>query len=116
MARTSLTPVQLKSTYLVVADEADFTLVAVDTTNGNMFTYSGSEILIVQNSGGSPYTVTLTSIADSCNRVGDLVYTLAAGEFACFVLKDLEGWLQADGKFYLTASNIAVKVAVLRMP
>lgn len=103
----------------VAADANDITLTAADVANGNSFQCTGKEILIVQNSGASPYTVTVLSVADEKSRTGDHgPYTLAAGEFAVFTegLTMGLGWRQTNGLVYLAANNAAVKFCVIRLP
>jgi len=101
------------------ADAADFVLTAADTANGNHFQCTGREVLIVQNSGASPYTFTATSVPDDKNRSGDIsAYSLAAGEFARFGvgLTNEKGWKQTSGEIRVSGSNVAIKFAVLRLP
>lgn len=117
MARTTLTKTTLYGPYPslpVTANSLDVTLTAADTGNKNQFKASGDSLLIVQNSdGANPYTFTLTSVADSFNRTGDITtYSLAAGEVAVLRVKN-DGWRQTDGYVYLEGSNAAIKFAVI---
>jgi hypothetical protein len=91
---------------------------AADTTNGNKFTLTGREVLLIQNSGGSSYTVTLTSAPDADNRTNDVsAYALAAGDVAAFSFRGgVQGWKQSDGTVHFIANNAAVKFAVLTFP
>lgn len=120
MPRADLAVQQIKAiTGAPAADSLDLLLTAADTTNLNSATFSGREVLIAQNSGASPYTVTLSSAPDSkLGRTGDVAtYSLAASEIAIFYPGQAEGWRQsADGKLYFQASNIAVKFAVIKLP
>lgn len=83
------------------------TPVACDATNGNSVANGGNLILELNNTGASPYTVTI-----SANPTGDgqavtpIVYTLAAAE-----TRLVGGW---PPNFYnnplvFTANNVAVK-------
>lgn len=93
------------------------TLTAADTTNKNMFTMTGKDLLIIQNTGGSAATWTATSVADPYGRVGNIAAeSIAAGAIRVFGPIPLEGWAQTDGKFYLEASANTVKFAVIRLP
>lgn len=118
MGRTTLTRTTLIGPYPslpVSADALNVTMTAVDTTNHNQFVLDGPMILLVQNTGASDYTFTLTSAVDPQNRTGDITtYTLSPDEIAAFNIPRTEGWKQTDGYFYLTASNTAVKFGILR--
>ncbi len=84
--RTALTPKALKTPYSdVSANDLDFAFAAADQANGNAFPFSGREIILLQNSGVSPATVTLASAPDTYGRTKDIAtYSLSAGEFAAF--------------------------------
>jgi hypothetical protein len=120
MARTELTPTTPKGPYPALppaADSLDFAWAAADVANKNQFTSSGRDLLLVNNTGASAYTVTITSIADALGRTGDIsAYSLAAGDFAVFWVGAQAGWQQTDGKVYLEANNAAVKFAIVRIP
>jgi hypothetical protein len=120
VARLTLTPVVPKGSYPtlpITADSADVVFnVAGTYTDGEGWANTGREVLMVQNSGASPYTVTITSVA-YLGRVGDITtYSLAAGEFAIFGPFDPKGWNQADGQVYVAGSNALVKFAVIQLP
>lgn len=98
------------------ADALDMTLTACDTVNFNQTPLSGTLLLIAQNSGASPYTITISSVADSRNRTGDITaYSLAAGDVAMFLINQADGWLQSDGNLYYQGSNAAVKFAPIKI-
>jgi hypothetical protein len=96
---------------------AAVTLTACDTVNFNQFTPGGNDLIVAQNTGGAPYTVTVTSSPDELGRLGTIsAESIAAGEVRIYgPLKNL-GWIQADGKVYLQASNVAVKFGVITLP
>lgn len=90
------------------------TMTAADTTNFEQFAWSGRDILLIQNTGGSSYTYTITSIADPFGRTGNITtQSIAAGAIHVLGPLSLEGWRQTDGMLYLEASNTAVKVGVI---
>jgi len=92
-------------------------MTAADATNKEDVVCTGAEIVIAHNTGGSAYTVTVTSVADSRGRTGNVsTYSLAADDYAVFGPFDTEGWIQADGKLYFEASNAAVKFGVVKLP
>jgi hypothetical protein len=118
MARTTLVKTAAKGPFPALpisADSLDLTLAAADVANKNQFLPSGNDLLVMQNSGASAYTVTITSAADAQNRTGDVAtYSLAAGDIAVFLIKSI-GWTQTDGYVYLEASNAAVKFGVVAL-
>lgn len=119
MARTTLTPNTalgwLHGSY--TANAADLTMTAADAVNYNEVVASGNDLVIAHNTGGSAYTVTITSAADPYGRTGDIsAYSLGAGEYAVFGPFRNLGWMQTDGKLYFQASNAAVKFGVVRLP
>jgi hypothetical protein len=117
MARTTLTktvPLGPYPSLPVSADALDAVFTAADVSNKNQFAPTGDDVLLMWNSGASPYTVTLTSAPDNQNRTGDITtYSLAAGDIAAVKLNNIKGWVQSDGFVYLEASNAAVKFAIL---
>jgi len=91
-------------------------MTACDTANGNQFIAQGKDLVIIHNTGGSPYTVTINSIGDPYGRLGDLTtISVPAGEYRIFGPVELTGWRQADGFVYLTASNVAVKFGIVTL-
>src|ERR1022692_3994335 len=66
---------------------------ACDATNGNSFVATGREVLIVNNTGGSAYTFTVTSTADALNRLDTSLttYSVAAGAVVAVQMKNLTG-------------------------
>lgn len=85
--------------------------------DGIDFAGTGREVAIVLNSDPTnPYTFTLKSVADSLNRTGDVgAYSLAAGEYAVLI-PPVAGFAQSNGRILITMENVAVKVAVIRLP
>lgn len=112
---TPKTPPALTSA--ITATSADFTWTAADTSNGNSVTLTGNELLLVNNTGGSAYTVTVSSVADDLGRTGDIsAYSVGAGLYSVLGPFPLRGWRQsATGKLNFSASNAAVKFAVVKV-
>ena len=120
MARQILTKTTVVGPYPALqptANSLDVTLTAADVANKSEFVMSGDDVLIVQNSDPTnPYTFTITSVVDDHNRTGDITaYSLAAGEIGAFKFSKKAGWMQADGKCYIEASNAAIKFAILTL-
>ncbi len=102
----------------VPANSLDIAFTAADVANGNQVKITGRELLLVKNSDpANPYTFTLDSVPDGCNREGDITaYSLAAGEYAAFWLGSITGWRQVDGYLYLNANNAAILFAIIAIP
>jgi hypothetical protein len=118
MPRTTLTKTTVKGpfpTLPVAAGGLDVVMTAADVANKNQFVPSGNDLVIMQNSGASPYTVTLTSAPDAQNRTGDVTtYSLDPNDVCTFLVKG-NGWVQGDGNVYLEASNAAVKFGIVAL-
>lgn len=99
----------------ITAGSLAITFAACDAVNGNSFTATGREILLINNSGGSAYTFTVTSVADNLNRLDTSLtsYSVAAGAYAAVQMKQLTGWAQS-GAIDLTCSNASIKYAVVQ--
>jgi len=93
------------------------TMTAADTTNKEQFALTGREVLIIQNTGASSYTYTITSVADPYGRLGDITtQSIAAGAIHTVGPFGLAGWQQTGGYLYLEASNTAIKFGVVALP
>ncbi|MCK4302831.1 MAG: hypothetical protein KAY24_01180 [Candidatus Eisenbacteria sp.] len=121
MARTELTVQEPPGNYPalpLVADAADISWDAADAADKNEFDLTGRELILAWNTdGANPYTVTVESVTDQCNREGDITdYSIGAGEIAMLGPIPVTGFRQSDGKCYLEASNLAVEFAIIRIP
>lgn len=94
------------------------TWVAADATNKEETVHTGTEIIMLRNSGATPRVCTITSVADSRNRTGDITFTLAAAGSAGYEKAigplGIEGFQQTNGKIYFEAAHAEVLVAVYR--
>lgn len=118
MARTTLTNGfvtlgSLVSSY--TAGVADVVPAAGDVSNGNEAGFTGEELVLAHNGGASPYTVTIGSQPCPHGRTGDIVYSLAAGDYAVLGPFRREGW-NNGGMLDIDVENIAVEVVVIRIP
>lgn len=119
MARTTLTKTAALGAYgdYSVANAADLTMAAADTSNQNQFVASSRDLVIAHNTGGSAQTVTITSSDDPYGRSGDIdAYSIGAGEYAIFGPFKRPGWIQSDGYVYLEANSTDVKFGVVALP
>ena len=90
------------------------TLTAADVANGNKFTTSNDVLLIIQNSGASTRTVTITSqpLTDFA-RTGDVTaLSIAAGQIRCFRLTK-NGWANSSNEIALSANHADIKFGIL---
>lgn len=119
MARAALTKTTVKGPYPslpIGAGSLVITFAAANVSDKNEFTPSGDDIILAWNAGASPYTITVTSAPDPQNRTGDIAtYSIAAGAIAAFRVKTM-GWVQADGKVYLEASDANILFGILAVP
>ncbi|MBI2758794.1 MAG: hypothetical protein HYX49_08960 [Chloroflexi bacterium] len=120
MARTALTKYNALGAFPSLplsATAADLTMAAADTVNKNQCVATGNDLIIVWNSGVSPYTVTVTSApTPHTKRSGDITaYSVAAGVISVLGPFIKDGWMQTDGNLYFEANNAAVKFAVVAL-
>jgi hypothetical protein len=99
----------------ITAGSLTITFTACDNVNGNSFVATGREILLVDNTGGSAGTFTVTSVADALNRLDTSLtnYSVAAAGFAAVQMKNLTGW-QQSGAIQLTCSAATMKFSVIQ--
>lgn len=111
MARTTLT--KSASTGPNPTAGATVTVTAGDASNGNQFTWTGRELLIMRNSGAGTRTFTLTSVADPYGRSG----TITTENILTGVTKVIgplnEFWRQTDGYVYVDVSHAEVLISVI---
>jgi hypothetical protein len=90
---------------------AEMTMTAADVANGNHIDSSQNVLIVAHNTGGSAYTVTITSSADSVTgRTGDVSgQSLAADEIRTFFLVS-DGWTDSNGQYLISANNAAVEL------
>jgi hypothetical protein len=114
MAATALTKSVAGGGY--AAAGVVLTMTAADVANGNKFTASGNDLIVVENTGGAPYTFTITSTADSLGRTGHITaQAIAAGASYIVGPLPLAGWVQTDGTILCSASNAAVKFGIISL-
>ncbi len=117
MPRTALTVVALPTPY-VTTGPVDPGLTAGDVANGNDFTLTGDEIVIVRNVNVAAKTITITSFSSPITgRVGHITaFSIPAAGIRVFQKFTVAGWRQADGKLYIDVEHADVEIAVVRIP
>lgn len=113
--RTRVTPTDAPGLYFTAGETVTETAADVSNSNSVTMTGHGRDLLLVRNSGGSTRTVTISSVADSRGRTGDIVETLAAGELKIYGPPALEGWRQTDRQLYFAGSHSDLKFSVIRL-
>jgi hypothetical protein len=114
------TPTALTTTNLVLnntnpsAGGLAISLTACDATNGNSYTFTGQEVLLVYNSDSSAHTFTITTVADQWGGTNSSFtnYSVAATSYAAVQMKYPSGFNQS-GVVDLTCSSNLLKYAVL---
>lgn len=119
MARTSIAAQVASASALWYANPPTgltLTQTAADAVNFNSTPATGKEVLVVQNSGAAPYTVTVHSVADQLGRTGDITtFSIAAGAIAWLGPFPVTGWKQSDGTLWFDGSNVALKFSVIQV-
>ena len=113
----SQAPVSINGT--IAAGAAALTFTACDNVNGNSTVLTGREMIVVNNTGGTAATITVSSTADALGRTGDITaYSVPAAGFALLGPFPLAGWKQQGSPPTLlyTASAATMKVAVIQLP
>lgn len=115
MPRVTHTPVSPKGSN---ADEGvKLTMVAATPADDEEVALTGKELIVAQNTGGDPHTVTITSVADPLGRTNDITAaSIPAGEIWLFGPFSVTGWRQTNGKLYFEADTADVLFGVIRLP
>lgn len=118
MTATALPIIAVKDSFdPITALSLNYVWTAADVANGNSFSCTGHEVVLVQNTDSGSHTVTVVSAADPFGRSGDITaYAVAAGLFSVLPFFSTTGWKQSDGTIHLSATDATVKFAVLRLP
>ena len=113
---TALTALGTKSDEYT-ANAADLTMQAADQVDGEEVTHVGNLLIVAHNTGASPHTITVTSVADDQGRTGDISYSLGAGEYAVFGPFAIKGWrATADAMLDFEADDAEVYFGVVKVP
>ena len=122
MPRTNVPPQMITAgggypTLPLGAGTADLTEQVADTVSLNdTALVDGKTLVLAHNTGATPHTVTVSSVADSLNRTGDITsYSVGAGKISRFGPFKTTGWANA-GRLLFQADNAEVKFIVLTLP
>lgn len=121
MARTALTPIAVTSRATVTAvtpGDLDIEWEASDSGDGNYFTPTDKDILLVYNANVGAQTFTIDAAPDGYGRDGAITtYSLGAGEYAMLpgILKTA-CFQQTDGTVHLDSSSDDIKYIILSLP
>lgn len=115
MARVVHTPQSLTGPAMTAGKRINF--VAADTVNKEQVAFTGREILIAWNSGGTTRTVTIDGKTDPYGGIRHLTAkNVAAGNFKIFGPFDAPAWMQTGRILTFEASHADIRFAVLRLP
>lgn len=115
MARVAVTRTNAPGSY--AGTSTAVTMSNGNTGDGLYIVLSGKEVLVIQNTDSNAQTWSATSVDDRLGRSEDITTeSIAAGAIRIFGPIGLEGWQQANGQFYFTASTTDVKFGVIVLP
>jgi len=114
MARVTIAAVETVGGYPTAGAVAAET--AADASNFNQTPHTGRNFIIIgRNSGSSTRAITITSVADSQGRTGNISDTLTNGQRKVWGPFEAEGWKQpSDGMLYFQAAHAEVLFSVIR--
>ena len=110
------TNVLIQNNAIVTAGQLSVTLTACDTVNGNTFTSTGREVLILQNTDSSPHNITITPVADPYGGTNTSLtaYSLPASTTSAIQMKYQIGWISGSVITIPACSSNLIKIAVLQ--
>lgn len=92
------------------------TMTAADVGNGNKFTASGNDLIVVHNTDAGAQTFTITSVADAFGRTGHITAeAISAGAYKIVGPLPLAGWNQTDGTILCSGSHAGVKFGIISL-
>ena len=100
----------------ITAGQLTVTLTACDNTNGNTFTSTGREVLIMQNTDASPHPITITPVTDPYGGTNTSLtaYSLPANSVSAVQMKYQVGWISGSVITIPACASNLVKLAVLQ--
>lgn len=120
MAYTAIAEQEVAGPYLAESESAQLTTVtftAGDATNGNKVVMTGKRVLLVFNNGGaSPATVTINSSKDAYGRTANIsAFSVAAGAYVARIF-EAPGWEQTLGGRDLVITPSSTDIEILAIP
>lgn len=119
MPRTEITKQTPLGPYpgTIAAEALDITWTAGDVANGNDFTCTGRELILVRNDDAGAQTFTVDSVPGAESREGDLTaYSVGIDEYAAFWVGNIIGWKQSDGKVHIAPASANLFFAIIKIP
>lgn len=121
MPRTAVAATTIPQPYATALQAIAFA--AADTANSNSTPLTGKQVLLAYNSSTTTAaTVTVSSVADSEGRTGDISAFSVAASASLTALTavvsqqfPVTGWQQSDGNLYFAASSNTIYFAVLTL-
>jgi len=117
-ATTALTPVVLiqNNASSVSAGALTVTMTACDNVNGNSYSATGREVLLMQNTDTSAHSITITPVADPYGGTNTqfTTYSLPASSISAVQMKYVIGWANTGVITIPACSSNLIKLAVLQ--
>ncbi len=108
-------PLQTVPSYGGEIDSISWT--AGDDVEDHEFSNDGNAILLIRNGDASPRDITIVSVADRLNRLGDLTVTVPAGEIGFVGPLPIEGFNQPGGVVSVTLDDdTSIEFAAIQLP
>ena len=101
---------------VIAAGNLTVTLSACDTVNGNTFTSTGREVLILQNTDTSAHVITITPVTDPYGGTNTSLttYSLPGSSVSAVQMKYQIGWVSGGVITIPACSSALIKLAVLQ--
>jgi len=121
MARTNIASQQLMGAYPPLplgATGADLMFTAIDDpVSRSTPLIDNKTVVLAFNTDVAARTITISSIADTQNRLGDITaYSVVAGHIASFGPFRSAGWASAGALLYIDISDPKLRLAVIQLP
>jgi len=90
------------------------TATSLDTTDGNVFTLTGGELVRIENTADSgDASVTLSSVdSDKTKRQEDITETVSPGEAYIYGPTERDGWRDSNGELKIDGDSADVEIEV----
>jgi hypothetical protein len=93
------------------------TFTSANVADGNSFTFTGREVLLVFNDGASTRTITFQTIAVNGRQdpLHNSAQNITAGQYLLYGPFTRGGFRQDDGLIYVSANHAEVKFCVIKV-